>query len=452
MKKFILILIVFTVAASITFGQNAVALCQDQVRTRQFEAARATCAEAAKTDAKIGQMGRGLALVGLADWTNAIGAFSAAIEADPRSAELFLYRGNANYNAGNYKAAAEDLSRASTLDQRLAPMVKTQLDASREIAELLPVKKASLVVERRSLEASLAANSLLIQRSMKVFNKASKEEIDALDRQIVEKIDESIRINRYNSHAYSTRASFYEAQRRSINAVVEYTKAIAIDPLSGSTYYSRGKLMAKIKNYPFAAADLSKAIELEPQQSSYYTERSDVYEKMGQKEKALQDLTRMIELSPKNSFGYNIRAGFYQRQNENEKALADLSKAVELDPKDASARVSRCRYYNDIKNYTAAVADCTVSIEQKSYIISDSAMFERAVAYTGLKKYDLALADLSTAEASGMISNAEIFAQRGVVFAAQGKKALATDAFNAALKEDPKNQKAINGLKAISLN
>lgn len=164
-------------------------------------------------------------------------------------------------------------------------------------------------------------------------------------------------------------------------------------------------------------------------------------------EKALQDLTKVIELEPKNAFGYNMRASYYERQKDNVKALADLNNAVAVDPKDASSRLARCRLFNENKNFNAAAADCTVAIEQKSFIISDSAMYERAVAYTGSRKFDLAFADLSKAEASKMVSLADIFAQRGVIFDAQGKKADAAAAFNAALKEDPNNRKALDGLK-----
>ncbi|MCC6453013.1 MAG: tetratricopeptide repeat protein [Acidobacteria bacterium] len=387
------------------------------------------------------------------DWPKAIQAFTVAIESDPRSAALFFYRGQANYFAGNFKTAADDLSRAAMFDSRAGVRVKPQLDAAREIASLLPVQKVPVNTEKRSLEASLAANGLLIQRSVKVFNKEPQAAIDALDSQILERINEAIRINKYNSHAYSTRASYYKALKKHNNALIEYTKAIAIDPSPAPTYVSRGNLYAEMKNYQFAIADFSKAIESDHNagafNSSYYTARADAYEKAGEKEKALRDLTTIIDTKPKDSFGYGMRASFYLRQKENAKALADLNKAIELDPKDASSRLSRCRFYNETKRFAAAADDCTVAIDKKEFILSDLAITERAVAYTGLKKYDLAMADLAVAEKSEYTSKAEIFGQRGVIYAAQGKKVEAEAAFNTALKEDPKNRIALDGLKAL---
>lgn len=453
MKYLLLLLASYLLLSASAFGQNAVALCQVQVQKRQFETATATCADAAKIDAKIGQTGLGMAFFGLMDWPKAIQAFTVAIESDPRSAALFFYRGQANYFAGNFKTAADDFSRAGMLDSRASVRIKPQLDAAREIASLLPVQKVPVNTEKRSLEASLAANGLLIQRSVKVLNKEPQAAIDALDSQILEKIDEAIRINKYNQHAYSTRASYYKAVKKHTNALIEYTKAIAIDPSPAPTYVSRGNLYAEMKNYQFAIADFSMAIESDHNagafNSTYYTARADAYEKAGQKEKALQDLNYMIEVRPKEAFGYGMRASFYLRQKDGAKALADLNKAIELDPKDASSLLNRCQYYIDTRKFGAAVTDCSSAIEQKSYILSDLALTDRAAAYTGLKKYDLALADLAAAEKTGTGSQAEIFAQRGVIFAAQGKKAEATAAFDAALKEDPKNQKALDGLKSL---
>lgn len=453
MKYPVLLLASYLFLSASAFGQNAVALCQVQVQKRQFETATATCADAAKIDAKIGQTGLGMAFFGLMDWPKAIQAFTVAIESDPRSAALFFYRGQANYFAGNFKTAADDLSRAGMLDSRAGVRIKPQLDAAREIASLLPVQKVPVNTEKRSLEASLAANGLLIQRSVKVLNKEPQAAIDVLDSQILEKINEAIRINKYNRHAYSTRASYYKAVKKHTNALIEYTKAIAIDPSPAPTYVSRGELYAEMKNYQFAIADFSKAIESDHNagafNSTYYTARADAYEKAGEKEKALQDLNYMIEVRPKEAFGYGMRASFYLRQKDNAKALAELNKAIELDPKNASSRLSRCRFYNETKRFAAAADDCTVAIDKKEFILSDLAITERAVAYTGLKKYDLAMADLAAAEKSEYTSKAEIFGQRGVIYAAQGKKAEAEAAFNAALKEDPKNRIALDGLKAL---
>lgn len=445
---------VFTIALSIfSFGQDSTVLCPEQIKARQFETAVATCTEAAKTNPKIGNYGIGTAYMGMLDWKSAIRVFSAMIEAEPTFIDAIISRGSANYNAGNFKTAYDDFSKAVRVEPRIAPRIKLQMDASREIAELLPARKMSPDIVKRSLTASLEANDLLIGRSVKKMNNELQSTLDATDRQINEKLDEALRLNKYNAHAYSIRAKLFEIQARNAMALVEHTKAIAVDPLSGSTIFSRGLLYVKMKNYPFAIADFSKAIEIAYNAGSYtsvyYSTRAEAYEKAGQKEKALQDLTYMVEVRPKEAFGYGMRASFYLRQNEGAKALADLNKAIELDPKDASSLLNRCQYYINTRKFAAAVTDCSNAIGLKSYIFSDLALTDRATAYTGLKKYDLALADLAAAEKTGTGSKAEIFAQRGVIFATQNKKVEAKNAFEAALKEDPKNQKALEGLKSL---
>jgi tetratricopeptide (TPR) repeat protein len=360
MKKISIAMVVVFAFAGYIYGQSPVVECQSDIQKGRFESALQTCAKAAETNALLGKMGRGVAYSGLMQWDNAIADLTAAIAINGRAAELFLYRANAYYQKGDYRAAYSDFERAAGLEPRLAARIQPQMNHTREMAELTNKPPTiPLNTVRRSLELSLNANSLFISRSVKKLNKESEDSIAAVDKQILDAVDEALKVNKYNSHAYSTRAGLYNAQEKIDLALFEYAKAILTDPKPSEAYSARADIYRKIKNYPFALADLNKVIELDPKKITAYSSRGRLYEEMGDAKKALADYAKMIELEPGNTFGYSMRAHFYFEQNDLTDAFPDIQKILQIAPKDVNGLLLRCRYHNAKKEYAAAIADCT---------------------------------------------------------------------------------------------
>ena len=55
-------------------------------------------------------------------------------------------------------------------------------------------------------------------------------------------------------------------------------------------YFQRGRTYMKLKNYPEAIIDFSKAIELNPENSDAYFRRGKAYRKIGEKRNGLEDI------------------------------------------------------------------------------------------------------------------------------------------------------------------
>ena len=81
-------------------------------------------------------------------------------------------------------------------------------------------------------------------------------------------------------------------------AIVDYTKAVKLNPNDGTAYSNRGVAKADIEDYDGAIADLSKAVELKPDSATAYYERGRVYQKTGQQKKAEVDFKKAKELNP----------------------------------------------------------------------------------------------------------------------------------------------------------
>ena len=450
MKNIILALTVSLFTVMTVGAQNPLVLCQNQVRAQQYEAALATCEEAAKTNALYGRHGRGMAYMGLMQWGNAITEFSAAIAVNGRAAELFIFRGNAYYYKGDYRSAVGDFERAVMLEPRAAAAVAPMIAQAKAMSDITPVpEKISNTTIRASLTASLEANNLVISRSVMALNKEPQTKIEAVEKQAHAKIDEALKINKYNAHAYSIRGSLYKAQNKLDLAIFEYSKAIAIEPKEINHYKYRAEIYAEGKNYPFALADLAKMTEIDPKSNQAYLDRARIYSDQKKDDLAYAELTKVIELAPKDAFGYGMRASHLMRRGDLERAIADLNTQLTLDPKSDFGMSMRCEYYNKKGNYAAALKDCTGAVAKDGFLTADNAMFERVTTYIGLKKYDLALADVVTLEKRNMIAADELTVKRGLILKAQGKKADAKAAFEAALKSNPKNENAAKELAAM---
>ena len=72
------------------------------------------------------------------------------------------------------------------------------------------------------------------------------------------------------------RAEVYIRSGRYNNAIVDYTKAIALNPKYSTAYNGRGNTYFKMGAYDKAITDLNKAIALSPRIATSYSNRGNV--------------------------------------------------------------------------------------------------------------------------------------------------------------------------------
>lgn len=80
-------------------------------------------------------------------------------------------------------------------------------------------------------------------------------------------------------------------------SLVDYSKAIELNPNDADAYYNRGCTYAEAGEYDKAIADYSKVIEMEPGSADAHYNRGCAYSGKGEVGKAAGDLQRCIELS-----------------------------------------------------------------------------------------------------------------------------------------------------------
>jgi tetratricopeptide (TPR) repeat protein len=183
----------------------------------------------------------------------------------------------------------------------------------------------------------------------------------------------------------------------------QYPKAIAIyDEIvrqqpEGYAYYNRAKAKSEIGNHQAAIVDYDRAIDLNPKFGEAYYNRGRAKTALRQREAAIADYNRAIDLNPKDNQAYNNRGLEKSNSGDNIGAIADFDRVIALDPKDAQAYNNRGLAKFELGDKDGAIADYDRSIALNPkygdpYSNRGNAKSARQDRKGAIADYDLALA------------------------------------------------------------
>lgn len=116
-------------------------------------------------------------------------------------------------------------------------------------------------------------------------------------------------------------------------AMVDFTRAIELEPGNSRHYLMRGNAKRMKRDYRGAIADHTLAIELEHQHPDVmYAARAGVKELSGDLDGAIADFTRAIEIDPRFDGTWRSRAAVKQKAGDAIGAAGDLARAEALAP------------------------------------------------------------------------------------------------------------------------
>ena len=107
-------------------------------------------------------------------------------------------------------------------------------------------------------------------------------------------------------------------------AIVDFTKAIDINPNLAKAYDNRGVAYAQEGSLPRAIADFTMAIANNLKDAAAYNNRGHAYAEQGNLSQAIFDYTKAIEINAFYVKAYNNRGTAYYRLKEYDKAWADV--------------------------------------------------------------------------------------------------------------------------------
>lgn len=119
----------------------------------------------------------------------------------------------------------------------------------------------------------------------------------------IEMFDKSIDLKSDWEISYFYRAAAHQALEKFDDAMLDYSKAISINPKMTDAYYNKAQITLSRKDIPNpdinkAVEDLKKALELDPKFIDALFAMAAAYKKLGDYHKSLEYLERLLQIEP----------------------------------------------------------------------------------------------------------------------------------------------------------
>jgi tetratricopeptide (TPR) repeat protein len=115
-------------------------------------------------------------------------------------------------------------------------------------------------------------------------------------------------------------------------ALVDFDRAIQIDPNFSYAYNARGAIKSESKDFRGGLADFNRAIQLDPNLAGAYKNRAVLKtSKLNDIQGGLADFNRAIQIDPNYAVAYYRRAILkHDRLNDRAGGIADIQQAIKL--------------------------------------------------------------------------------------------------------------------------
>ncbi|MCX8516354.1 MAG: tetratricopeptide repeat protein [Alphaproteobacteria bacterium] len=146
------------------------------------------------------------------------------------------------------------------------------------------------------------------------------------------------------------------------NAILAYSRAIALSPTDALAYYNRAWARIGANTLDDALNDATRAIELDANFTLAYNARGLIKTMMNRYEQSISDFDQAINLDPNFELAYNNRAFSKYNLSDYEGAIIDYGIAIAINPTSAVAYSNRAlaKYANG--DYNEALVDANQSI------------------------------------------------------------------------------------------
>jgi lipoprotein NlpI len=267
------------------------------------------------------------------NWPQAISDFTKAIEINPNFPEAYYNRGTAYFHKGSYDQAILDLTKAIELNPNFAYAYNGRGVAygfkgsyNQAISDYTKAvglnpsfayaykNRASAYYHKQEYDKAWVD----VRKTEELGEKVNREFIEELKKASGK--EQGIGNDKQVSH--DNDSVFIIHDKASTSVFIASNQA--------ENYCQKGVFDKTMGNYDQAILDYTKAIEIDPKYAIAYNFRGAAYSHQGNFSQAISDLNKAIEINPKDAYAYFNRGLAYYREKEYDKAWADVHKAKGL--------------------------------------------------------------------------------------------------------------------------
>ena len=143
-------------------------------------------------------------------------------------------------------------------------------------------------------------------------------------------------------HAINNRADAYYNLGQYNEAIVDFSKAIQLNPGFALSYYNRANCYGQTGRFKESLEDLNNSLRLNPRYGDAYNKRGQASAMLGKMNEAFNDFNKAVELTPGNPEVYYNLGITYYNSGKKEEGCNALQKAVSMNFEPAA------KAYNDL--------------------------------------------------------------------------------------------------------
>jgi len=193
-------------------------------------------------------------------------------------------------------------------------------------------------------------NRIIAQQSIFIFGPYELEENDACIIEESCKEDILIALKRVSGITQAMLFPDFDGFARLHREGEPYTE------LSASDYLKRADQLLQSKQHEEALLNYDKAIELDPQDSETYLWRALAKRALGQNNDAIDDLDKMVKINS-SPHAFEMQGKTLSHMKEDRKAIAAFDKVIELNPDHPSCYIQRAIGKLNLRQYQEAIND-----------------------------------------------------------------------------------------------
>jgi len=226
------------------------------------------------------------------------------------------------------KRAAERVARLKQ-SNTLAAKGETQLDSGDYNGAITSFRE-SIKLNARNAEATGGLSEALTAKGLDTAG-------DNFNEAALPFLNEAVKLDPKNAIAFLKIGEIHDSKGRNAEAIVNFEKALAIDPEFTSVYLPLGLAQAEAKNYAQAEAYLSKAEAAGLATTEARLARADIFTKQGKTQEAIAMLDLIIKAEPNNASAVYQKAAALDKAGQTDQAIAAYKRATQIDANFAPA-------------------------------------------------------------------------------------------------------------------
>ncbi len=131
-------------------------------------------------------------------------------------------------------------------------------------------------------------------------------------------------------YSYFQRATTYSLQKQWDKALLDFDKALKLDPQNHDAYANRALLYLEINQPEKALEDCNTGLRITKTNVNLWSNRGETWLKLGNYKSAIADFNISLELVPNLGEAYYYRGLAFEKLHDDKRADSDKAKAKEL--------------------------------------------------------------------------------------------------------------------------